>query len=61
MLTNAGFITTHARATGVGVVPRGLAVKGLFLCLETPPPPESINRRGRDAVKAQVMNHAGHA
>jgi hypothetical protein len=42
LLTNAGFITRMARATGVGVVPRGLAVKSLFLCLETPPPPEDL-------------------
>lgn len=42
LLTNAGFITRTARTTGVGVVPRGLAVKALFLCLETPPPPENL-------------------
>jgi hypothetical protein len=42
MLTNAGFITRTARSTGVGVVPRGLAVKALFLCLDTPPPPENL-------------------
>ena len=42
MLTNAGFITRTARSTGVGVVPRGLAVKSLFLCLDTPPPPENL-------------------
>jgi hypothetical protein len=46
MLTNAGFITRTARATGVGIVPRGLAVKALFLCFETPPPPESLNMPG---------------
>ena len=53
LLTNAGFLTRMARATGVGVVPRGLAVKGLFLCLETPPPPESINMEG-GPVKTQA-------
>ena len=42
MLTNAGFITRWARATGVGLVSRGLAVKALFTCVDTPPPPESI-------------------
>ena len=42
MLTNAGFITRAARTNGVGVVPRGLAVKALFLCLETDPPPPEI-------------------
>jgi len=42
MLTNAGFITRLARATGVGLVSRGLAVKALFTCVDTPPPPESI-------------------
>ena len=52
LLTNAGFLTRMARATGVGVIPRGLAVKALFLCLETPPPPESINMEG-GPVKAQ--------
>ena len=46
MLTNAGFITRAARATGVGVVPRGLAVKALFLCLETPPPPDELRVEG---------------
>jgi hypothetical protein len=35
MLTNAGFITTRFRSTGVGLVPRGLAVKALFTCIET--------------------------
>jgi hypothetical protein len=42
MLTSAAFITTRARADGVGVVPRGLGVKSLFLCFDTPPPPEAI-------------------
>ncbi len=42
MLTNAGFITTRARADGVAVVPRGLGVKGLFTCVETPPPPDDL-------------------
>jgi hypothetical protein len=42
LLTDAGFITRMARATGVGIVPRGLAVKALFLCFETPPPPASL-------------------
>jgi hypothetical protein len=46
MLTSAAFITTRARADGVGVVPRGLGVKGLFLCFDTPPPPESIKVMG---------------
>jgi hypothetical protein len=46
ILTSASFITTRARPSGVGVVPRGLGVKALFLCLETPPPPESINMVG---------------
>src|SRR6185436_13105562 len=35
-------ITRLARATGVGLVSRGLAVKALFTCVDTPPPPESI-------------------
>jgi hypothetical protein len=42
MLTNAGFLTTRARATGVGLVPRGLGVKALFTCVETPAPPDSL-------------------
>jgi hypothetical protein len=42
MLTSAAFITTRARADGVGVVPRGLGVKSLFLCFDTPPPPDAI-------------------
>ena len=42
MLTNAGFITTRARADGVAVVPRGLGVKALFTCVETPPPPDDL-------------------
>jgi len=46
MLTSAAFITTRARADGVGVVPRGLGVKALFLCLGTPPPPDAINMPG---------------
>ena len=46
LLTDAGFLTRMARATGVGIVPRGLAVKALFLCFETPPPPESLTAPG---------------
>ncbi len=46
MLTSAAFITTRARADGVGVVPRGLGIKGLFLCFDTPPPPDAINMAG---------------
>jgi hypothetical protein len=43
MLTDAGFITSRYRSTGVGVVPRGLGVKAGFLGIETagPPPPDS--------------------
>jgi hypothetical protein len=55
MLTNAGFITTRSRATGVGVVPRGLGVKALFLCLDTPPPPDSINQPGGPVDMARSM------
>ena len=46
MLTNAGFLTTRARAGGVAIVPRGLGVKGLFTCVETPPPPDSPEQPG---------------
>ena len=46
LLTNAGFITRTARTQGVGVVPRGLAVKALFLCLETPAPPDTLREPG---------------
>jgi hypothetical protein len=42
MLTNAGFLTTRARATGVSIVSRGVAVKSLFTCMENPAPPDSI-------------------
>ena len=46
MLTDAGFLTTRARASGVGLVPRGLGVKALFTCVETPPPPDSLVEPG---------------
>jgi hypothetical protein len=36
LLTNASFITTRARSIGVSLIPRGTAVKALFLCLWTP-------------------------
>jgi hypothetical protein len=39
LLTDAGFITTRARTTYVGIVPRGLGIKATFLCLDTPGPP----------------------
>jgi hypothetical protein len=39
MLTNAGFLTTRARATGTSLVARGLGVKEAFTCIPTPPPP----------------------
>ena len=42
MLTDAGFLTTRARASGVGLVPRGLGVKALFTCVETPAPPDTL-------------------
>lgn len=50
MLTDAGFLTRLARATGVGIVPRGLAVKALFTCVETPPPLESVVQPGSPSV-----------
>jgi len=53
LLTNAGFITRMGRATGVGIVPRGLGVKALFLCFETPPPPEQLNQEG-GPIKSQA-------
>jgi hypothetical protein len=46
MLTDAGFLTRLARATGVGIVPRGLGVKALFTCVETPPPSDSLVEPG---------------
>jgi hypothetical protein len=46
LLTDPGFITRTARATGVGVIPRGIGVKAIFLCLETPPPPTQLNQPG---------------
>jgi hypothetical protein len=42
MLTDPGFITSRFRTTGVGIVPRGLAVKALFTGLVTQGPPPSI-------------------
>ncbi len=46
LLTDAGFLTTRARADGVGIVPRGLGVKALFTCVETPPPSDSLVQPG---------------
>ena len=46
MLTDAGFLTRLARATGVGIVPRGLGVKALFTCVPTPPPSDSLAQPG---------------
>jgi len=46
LLTNAGFLTTRARSTGVGLVPRGLGVKALFTCIETPGPSASAGLDG---------------
>jgi hypothetical protein len=37
LLTNASFLTTRYRTTGVSLVPRGLAVKALFTCMSTGP------------------------
>jgi hypothetical protein len=54
MLTDAGFITTRARSTGVSIVPRGLGVKSLFLCLNTPPPPNTGTIG--DAIMAATAN-----
>jgi hypothetical protein len=55
MLTDAGFITTRARPTYVGIVPRGLGVKALFMCLDTPGPPAGgAVGAAIDAAKAKV-------
>jgi hypothetical protein len=54
MLTDAGFITTRARSIGVSVVPRGLGVKALFLCLETAGPP--MSGAAADQIKTQFEN-----
>jgi hypothetical protein len=56
ILTDAGFITSRARSTGVGLVPRGLGVKALFLCLNTPAPPNT--GAAGDAVNAQKADLA---
>jgi hypothetical protein len=53
LLTDPGFITRTARATGVGVIPRGIGVKAIFLCLETPPPPPQLNMDG-GPIKTQL-------
>ncbi len=42
IITNAAFITARARSDRGGVVPRGRAIKAAFLCMITPPPPDSI-------------------
>jgi hypothetical protein len=55
LLTDAGFITTRARSTGVGIIPRGLGVKSLFLCLDTPPPPSTITQPGGPVEMAAAM------
>jgi hypothetical protein len=55
MLTSAAFITTRARPTGVGIVPRGLGVKALFTCLVTPGPPDAINMPGGPVDMARSM------
>ena len=59
MLTNAGFLTTRARATGVSLIARGLALHTLMLCRDFPPPPDTITPedyppRGQPNPTAQV-------
>ena len=58
MLTSAAFITTRARSTGVGIVPRGLGVKALFTCLVTPGPPASIADEVKAAASMQDVQTA---
>jgi hypothetical protein len=69
MLTNAGFLTTRARATGVSVVWRGVGIKALFTCIETAPPSdntsvtseltkEAARRLDTDTGQAQVAFRA---
>jgi hypothetical protein len=55
ILTSAPFVTTRARAEGVGVVPRGLGVNALFLCLETPSPPLNIAGEGGPVEMQKAM------
>jgi hypothetical protein len=55
MLTDAGFITSRYRSTGVGVVPRGLGVKNSFLCLQTAGPPPSTSAAGMVIAMQQAM------
>jgi hypothetical protein len=56
MLTDAGFITSRFRTTGVGIVPRGLGVKALFTCLVTQGPPAVLTQPGGaiDMAKALI-------
>jgi hypothetical protein len=56
MLTNAGFITTRARSTGVGLVSRGLAVKALFTCMVTPGPSDSVLTDGIELDQIGNLN-----
>jgi hypothetical protein len=55
ILTDAGYITTRFRSTGVGIVPRGLGVKANFLCLETAGPPDPSTAAGMVIMQQQAM------
>ncbi|HLV66098.1 MAG TPA: DUF1592 domain-containing protein [Polyangiaceae bacterium] len=51
LLTQAGFLTTRSRPDGTSVVGRGLLVKKVFLCTETPQPPDALGEIIEEAEK----------
>jgi hypothetical protein len=43
ILTQVGFLASHAHAANTSPVHRGLFIRSQFLCQETPPPPPQVN------------------
>ena len=51
ILTNAAFLASRGRSDGQGlIIPRGKAIKAIFMCTSTPGPPDSI----KDEINAAI-------
>ncbi len=59
ILTNAAFLASRGRSDGQGlIIPRGKAVKAIFLCLGTPGPPANIQDQ-INAASAKFSEQTG--
>jgi hypothetical protein len=59
ILTNAAFLASRGRSDGQGlIIPRGKAIKAIFMCTNTPGPPDNIKAQ-IDAASAKFSEQTG--